>query len=794
MKIHIHLRRLLRSRVFLTASVLVVGLGLGVNMTLFNTVYALLWRPLTFAEPDRLVTLSGRSAAGELSRITTGQHAWTLHQQAEVIQDTGLASSGRLVTLFNGDEAMDLPSAAVNSGYFKALGLRPVAGSFFGEAEDRGENPDASAVLTEATWRTQFGSDPAVVGRVFTVQEGAQRRALRVIGIAPGAATLPFASEAEILLPIPSASAAVRTNLGTAQYHSVVRLRPGVGVAQASARIDAALDIMERSSPYGVWGRHWLEPLRPALAPVNRGTILLLYGSACLLLLLTCTNLASLFVARAMARAHETSVHLALGATRWRLLSAHFQEALLVCALGTGLAFTVESWTRPLIPKFIPAIAQLGPELLAPGPVLLAFGILICLGISLVVSATGLRLQTGGLALNLSQGGRGGLLGAGRFRAVLAAAQLAIVLTLLTLAGMVGRSFLSAMGSAPGVDPKGVFTFQAFIHGSLRPGLPAAVDLADRIAALPGAQRVAFAAELPVGSTVLSAATGARAGNVAPGDPQIAYRLIGPSYFETLGAQMAAGRTFSAEDIRQSRPVVILNQTASRLLYPGEGPLGRTLQPAFLRQASQVVGVVKDIRTEGLDQAPAPMVYMPYLPYGTLTYMVRTGSAPGTFLALLKARGGGPNSGVLIRRFRRLKDILDDTVRERMIAGGLVGGFALLGLIISSVGLYGTLSAHVQQRRREIGVRIALGAPVHTVVATVLRDGMRIMLLGALAGVAASAAAAALIRPQLYGVGPFDPASFAAALALLSSAALVACLIPAFEAARVDPIQALNVQ
>jgi ABC-type antimicrobial peptide transport system permease subunit len=188
------------------------------------------------------------------------------------------------------------------------------------------------------------------------------------------------------------------------------------------------------------------------------------------------------------------------------------------------------------------------------------------------------------------------------------------------------------------------------------------------------------------------------------------------------------------------------------------------------------------------------MVYMPYLPYGTLTYMVRTGSAAGTFLALLKARAGGPNSGVLIRRFRRLEDILNDTVRERMIAGVLVGGFALLGLIISSVGLYGTLSAHVQQRRREIGVRIALGAPVHTVVATVLRDGMRIVSLGALAGVAASAAAAGLIRPQLYGVVPFDPASFAAALTLLSGAALVACLIPAFQAARVDPIQTLNVQ
>ncbi len=795
MSVHIHLRRLLRSHVFLVTAILVLGLGLGVNMILFNTVYALLWRPLNFSEPDRLVTLSGRSAAGELSTLTTGEHAWTLQQQGAVIQEMGVISRGRLVTIFIGDESVDMTSAAVNSGYFKALGLRPVAGRFFSEEEDRGENPEERGVLTEAIWRSHFGSDPSVVSRVFTIQYGAQRRPMRIVGIVPGAATLPFAPDAEILLPIPSASAPVRTNLGTAQYHAVVRLRPGLGLAQASAQIDAALENMESNSRFGVWGHHWVEPLRSALAPVNRETILLLYGSACLLLMLTCANLASLFVARAIARAHETSVRVALGATGRRVLRDNFQEALLVCAAGTGLAFTLESWVRPLIARFLPAVNGVGPELLATGPVLLAFGILICLGVSAVVSAaTGLRLHESSLALALSRGGRSVSSQAGRLRAGLVAAQLAIVLTLLTLAGMMGRSFISAMRSPPGLDPKGVITFQASILGTQRPSLPAVVDLADRIAAVPGARSVAFAAELPVGSTAISAATAADRDNIVSSDPVIAYRLIDRSYFETLGAHFEAGRPFSDDEIQLGRPVVILNQAASQQLFHGEGPIGRNVQPAFLNQKSVVVGVVKDIRTEGLDQAPAPMIYMPFLPYGNLTFMVRIGGTPGAFLSLLKDRLRANDSGILLRRVRPLVDILDDTVQQRMLAGALLGGFAILGLIISSVGLYGTLAAHVQQRRHEIAVRIALGATGRAVVVNVLGEGMRIVSLGALAGITASAVAARLIQPQLYGVGTLDLTSFAAALMLLSSAALTACLIPAFKAARVDPILALNTE
>jgi hypothetical protein len=271
--------------------------------------------------------------------------------------------------------------------------------------------------------------------------------------------------------------------------------------------------------------------------------------------------------------------------------------------------------------------------------------------------------------------------------------------------------------------------------------------------------------------------------------------MIGPSYFETLGVRAAAGRTFSEAEVQRGQPVVILNERACRLLFHGEQPVGRTVHSGFLDRRSVVVGVVRDIRTRGLDRAPGSVVYMPYLPgWGGLEFMVRSDNSPAALIPLLKARVAARNSAVSLQQFRSLRDILDETVQHRVVSGVLVGGFALLGLIISSVGLYGSLAAQVQQRRREIGVRIALGATIRTLVTTILAEGMRIVAFGALAGLAGSAVAARLIQPQLYGVGPLDPTSFALALVLLSSAALAACLIPAFQAARVDPIQALNVQ
>jgi ABC-type antimicrobial peptide transport system permease subunit len=273
----------------------------------------------------------------------------------------------------------------------------------------------------------------------------------------------------------------------------------------------------------------------------------------------------------------------------------------------------------------------------------------------------------------------------------------------------------------------------------------------------------------------------------------IDYRLIGPGYFETLGAQMAEGGAFSAADVQQGRQVAIVNQAAARLLFGRQPAMGRMLETGIGRRGP-IVGVVKDIRTEGLDRPAPPMVYLPYFPGFGLRFIVRTSAAPGTVLPLLKARLRQVNPGIVVQQYRLLEDDLDATVRQRRVSGVLVGGFALIGLLIGSVGLYGTLAAQVQRREREIGVRVALGATVRGVMADVVGEGLRIVALGAAAGVAGAVFAGRLIERELYGVGPLDPASFGLALALLSAAGLAASLVPALKAARMDPGRALNQQ
>ena len=788
MNLQIHVRRLLRSRAFVATAVLVLGLGLGANLILFNTAYALLWRPLRFHQPDRLVTIESRSAAGDLSHVVTGKDAWTVRGQTAEVAGVGLTGRRRLVSIIQGEDATDLASAQADAGYFRVLGLRPVCGRFFGDDDELGNATERPAVLAESAWRSHFGADPAVVGRSFVVQEGGARRQVRVVGIVPGMATLPFAADADLFFPIASASPAVRDNGGDAWYHAILRLRPGVSMSRASARMDAAL---KASSPD--WGRFWMQPLRSSVSPTNRRTVALLFASSCLLLLLTCANLASLFAARSLAHGYETAVHLALGATRWRMFTANFREALLVCGTGTGLAFLVEDSTRPVIARLIPAVKNSGPELLSTGPVLLLFGLLAGLAVSCIVSvASGLRFRFESVATALAQGGRS--TGTGRLRTALASVQLAIVLTLLTVSGMVGRSFLAALRTSPGLDPQGVVMFQVSLPGPQKSELAVIADLADRLRAISTATSVTFAAESPVGSPAFSTVTSARQGALLPADPMIEYRLIGPSYFEAIRAHLAAGRGFSPEEVMQYRPVAILNESAARLLFPADPPLGRVIHLGIGDRKSEVVGVVKEIRTEGLDLPGAPMVYLPYFPQFGLRFIVRTSTRPDAFLPLVRARLGAAGAGILVQRFQTLAGILDDTIRDRRNSGELVAAFAVLGLLISSVGLYGTLAAQVEQRRREFSLRMALGATARQAAQAIISEGMRIVLTGAVAGIGASIAAGRVMQKELYGVKPMDPASLAIALALLVTAAAAAGLVPVLKAGRTDLITTLNAQ
>ena len=571
---------------------------------------------------------------------------------------------------------------------------------------------------------------------------------------------------------------------------SVLRLKPGVGLAQANAAVQRVFQVAEGAWPTSVRGtRLELEHLRAVLAPVNPKAVLLLYSAAALLLMLTCANVASLFLDRALGRSREVAVRLALGASIRHLLQATILESLLVVGAGSVLALALERMARPFVMDQLPELKDLGPELLNTDPALLGFALLSCLLVTLAVALLpALQGRSPELARSLAQGSRA-TTASTPWRSSLVVIQMAIILVLLTVSGLVGRSFVEALRVDPGFDARNVLTSRVSLPTRWT---ATAYELRGLIQGLPGTESVSFSSESPLEERY-SAPFKAGYGAWQPEDRTFTFKLVGSGYFETLGARLAGGRTFTEDEVRRFGDVSILNTHAARLLFGSTDPVGRNLFSGVSDRMTTVVGVVKDLRIAGLDREAPPAVYIPYAPaYRTLAFHVRTTASLDVFSAALKLRTKALNAGIHLRTFESLQEATEQTIRPRLRAVVLVGGFALLGLVIGVVGLYGTLSSQVRQRRQEIGIRLAIGAAPGNVVLLFLARGGRLVLLGALAGLTGSVVAGHLVQRELFAVSPLDAPSFVLALSLLLLAALLACLLPALRAARTVPAEILR--
>jgi predicted permease len=775
-------------------AVLVLGLGLGANTVLFNAVHALLWRPLPFPDSGRLVALQHRSPRGVIHGSTSGRNVADIRNHVPGVAEIGLVSGAPPIAVALGNDIVDLESAGVNSGYLRALGLRPLAGHLFGEEDDLGQAREKRAILTESAWRTYFGADPAIAGRVVDYIDASQRKQIRIVGVVSDRYTLPYASSAKVLTSIPWLMPAVQANRGNMVFQTVMRLKPGLGLAEVSGQVTAALRASEQELPAERRGNtSWLEPLRTVLVASFRTPVWLLYAAAGLLLLLTVANVASLFLARAIARTHETALRAALGATLSHTLRAFLLEALLVCGAGLVLAFTVDAWVRALVPQFVPELGAVGASMLEPGGVLVAFGVAVCLLVAVAIAVLPtMQARRTSLVESLGQAGRGGTARTS-WRGVLAAAQLAIILVLLGVGSLIGRSFVWALHTDPGFDADHVVTFKATLPVAMEGRTAAAYDLSRAISSVAGTVRVGFSGEAPIGNFYAAAHSG-REGDLRATDPVVAFRLVDSGYFRAIGARFVTGRAFTPAEVQDGRAVTVLNEAGARLLFPDSDPIGRVVHSALNDMKLTVVGVIRDIKTNGLDLRAPEMIYIPYMPFfsNAVVFSVRTSVAPDAYEAALRDRVKGWNANAVVRDFQPLQADLRKTVQGRFRASALIGLFAILGLFVGSVGLYATIAANVQRLAKEIGVRMALGATTRSVLVQVLGQGARVLACGVAAGLAGTVAAARLVSRHLYGVGPLDAASFAIALALLCGAALLATLLPALRASRIDPAEALR--
>jgi putative ABC transport system permease protein len=768
-------------------------LGLGGNAILFNAVHALLWRPLAFPDSDRVVSsFTLTPQGGQWTQMTPG-FAALIRDRTEAFSEVGLARMMPDSVIVRPDEeGPELGVGVITLDYLRALSLEPLRGRFFTEEEVRAAAP--VALVTEAAWRTDFGANPDVLGSTVPTMSNGRPGHLRIVGVVPGGATLPFLSKAKLLLPGPWLAPYDGTWDGNFSFKSVLRLKPGMDLARAKASVKAVVLDAERQWPADVRGfRLELEPLRAVLVPVNPKAVLLLYCAAALLLVLTGANVASLFLDRALGRAKDIALRLALGASLWHVVRATVMESLLVVGAGSVLAFLLEGLARPLVLGYLPDLEVLGPELLETSPTLLTFGVLTCLLVALAVALLpALQARRSDTAKTLAQGSARVTGASMPLRSSLVVAQVAVILVLLTVGSLVGRSFLQALRVDPGYDARSVVTFQAVLPVETRQWTPMAGELRDLVMGLPGTQGAAFTSESPL-DELYSSVFKAGPGPWQPGDRNFTYKLVGSSYFQALRARVVRGRSFTDDEVTHFGDVSIVNERAARQLFGTEDAVGRVIRSGVSDSPTTVVGVVKDLRVAGLDREAPAVVYLPYAPvYRSLTFVVRTPMNAAAFSAALTARVKSTNAGVRLRGFESLQDSTERTIQRRLRAGVMVGSFALVGLVIGSVGLFGTLSSQVRHRRREMGIRLVLGATRQSIAQRVLGRGGRMVAIGAVLGLAGSLVAGRIVQMELFGVTPLDAPSFALALSLLCLATVLACLIPALRAARMEPAEILR--
>jgi putative ABC transport system permease protein len=785
------LRRLRGEPGFALAVVAILALGIGASTALFGVADAVMFRPLPYPEPERLVWIAERTPEGDPFSVSL-PNLFDWRRESESF--SGLAALQlRNASLTGGDgEPLKIVLAPVTEGFFELLGLRPALGGLLpGAAFEPGG--DASwVVLSHELWRRGFGADPRVVGRTVTLDG----RATAVAGVlAPGVA---FPEGAEAWTPLQEDP---RWERDQKDYAAVGRLAPGVSRETAAAELAGIAERLGERHPeanegwsVAVTGLH-----ESLVGPEVRRTLLALLGAVGLLLLIACVNVSSLLVAQGSGRNREMAVRVSLGAPRSRLVRQLLVEAAAIGLLG-GLAGLALAWAaveavRRFGPADVPRLAEAGLD----GRVLafsIAAALLSTLVFGLLPAFQTSRTRPGE---DLRAGGRTTAAASARMRGALVVTQIALAVTLLVGAGLTARSYLRLLGVDPGFDTADVLAVridlpEADFPVARRQAL--AEEIRGRLAALPGVEAVAatvgglysgfdLANEFAVpGSEPL--ATG--------GYPVAKWRIVTPGYFEALDVPLLRGRRIEEAD-RDGKSFVVTRTFAERF-WPGADAVGRRIHFGGADPGDDpwtVVGVVGDVRDTALSQAPLPTVYVAYqkIPWMHQTWLVETAAEPAAVAAAVRSELRRLLPGVPVPEVLPLADDLGRARANPRFQALLMAAFALAAATLAAAGVYGLMAFAVARRTREIGIRLALGARQATVVRMIARQGAALVAVGTALGLAGALALARTLESLLYETAPAEPATYAAAAALLAGAALLAAYLPARRAAAVDPTTAL---
>jgi putative ABC transport system permease protein len=795
-------RTLLKSPGFTAVAVVALALGIGANTAIFSVVKAVLLSPLPYPEPERLVWVReinpGSDILDEPASMPNYNDWRTQSQSFEGLAAFGYAGG----TITEGDREPERVSGmSTSANFFDVVGVRPALGrGFLPEEEAAGKN--RVVVISHALWQRRFNSDPSVLGRQITITGNVHT----VVGVAPKdfKTPVPGPKAPDLWFPI---AFRFDESIRRSDFLNVFgRLKPGASVEQGRAELEALAARLAAEHPATNAG--WsvkVEPLHERVVGNVRQALWVLMGMVGLLLLIACANVANLLLARAAARRQEIAVRTALGAGRWRVVRQLLTESVILALMGGALGLVLAAWGVELLvalsPGNLPRLEEVGLDARV-----LAF----TLGVSALTGVVfgilpALSASKADVAVSLKEGGsRGSTAGRGarRLRSSLVVAEIAITAVLLAGAGLMVRSFAAVQSVDPGLRADRVLTFDFALPMTAYKEAPQRAafyeQLTARAAAIPGVEHAAIVDALPMtGNTNVLAFVVEGRPPLPPEKVQDAEMFsVAPGYFDVMGIPLLRGEPLTERHRADVPTVVVINETMARRYFPGEDPVGKRLNLGDPEKTPwwTVVGVVRDARTDGLDKEPYPQMYVPAAQYPQRagTFVARTKGDPASVVPALRREVASMDKDIPLYNLRTMEQVLSDSLSRRRFQMVLVAAFAGVGLLLAAVGIYGVISYSVTQRSHEIGVRMALGARVGDILKLVVGQGLWLALAGVGLGLLGAFALTRVLTSLLYGVSATDPLTFAAVASGLLGVALLACLLPARRATKVDPMVALR--
>ncbi|MGH9495052.1 MAG: ABC transporter permease [Candidatus Sulfotelmatobacter sp.] len=800
-------RRLVKSPGFTLIAVVTLGLGIGANTAIFSVVNGVLLRPLPFQDPDRLVRVwhvpPAKSFPGMTEFAVSAANYGDWQRQNRVFEKMAIQSY-RGFTLTGVAKPERIDAAAVSADFFGTLGVRPVLGRIFSPEEDQ---PGRSNVvlLSYAFWQLHFGSSSDIVGRSILLDG----QNYLVAGVMPSGFRYPDFAQMWTPMAWTDQQKAVR---GEHHYVVIARLKPGVQIPQAQAEMNLISDRLAQMYPDDKgWGAIVI-PLHQDLVQDVRPALLVLLGAVGFVLIIACVNVANLALAKTFGRRKEIAIRTAMGATSGRIVRQILVETVLLALAGGALGLTWARWGVSLIIGFLADRVPHSAEVSLDGKIL-AFTAIISILVGIAAGVLpGLRLSRSNVneALKEGLGRTDSDAGGHRTRNVLVVAEVAFSLMLLVGAGLMLRTFQLLHDVKPGFDPHGVLTMNAAVSQTQFPQPDQQArffkQVLDRIRSLPGVEAAGVIDDIPLNDSGSHQPIAIEGRPVVPmsEQPEVDVRAISEGYLRSMHIPVLRGRDFSESDIAGRPAAVLISESMAKAFWPGEDALGKRLTMTFSPDAvREVVGIVGDVKLDGLDQTrPSTLVYMPVGQLSApamaawrsfpMTLVVRSATSPSGMVSAVTNAVHSVDGNIPLTDILTMDDLVSTSLSPQRFNMLLLGSFAGLALLLASIGIYSVLSYSVKQRLQEIGIRLALGASIRDILKMVIVQGMKPALLGMALGTVGALGLGRLMSSMVYGVKTTDPLTFLAVAGLLAVIALLASIIPAYRAAKVDPLVALR--